>query len=54
MDEALAFAPSYPGSIPGLPAIGRWRNQAARCALNAEVSGSIPERPAKFLYAPVV
>ena len=29
--------------------IGRWRNLAARCALNAEVSGSIPERPAKCL-----
>src|ERR1017187_9218947 len=29
--------------------IGRWRNLAARCALNAEVSGSTPERPAKCL-----
>lgn len=31
--------------------IGRWRNLAARCALNAEVSGSIPERPSKLLCA---
>ena len=29
--------------------IVRWRNLAARCALNAEVSGSTPERPAKCL-----
>jgi hypothetical protein len=33
------------------PCHGRWCNQAARCALNAEVSGSIPERPAKVLCA---
>jgi hypothetical protein len=39
------------GSNPALGATGRWRNLAARRSLKAEVPGSKPGRPAKFVGA---
>ena len=42
------FEAGFGRSIRSPPATGRWRNLAARRALNAEVPGSRPGRPASF------
>ena len=42
------FEAGFGRSIRSPPATGRWRNLAARRALNAEVPGSRPGRPARF------